>query len=257
MSSSSQLIVKNLPQFNPIYYLAWASDVRDAFEDRGWTSYLIAPATPDPVAPSGTADQTELSTGESSTTTPAFKADPAIVSKARAFLKASIPYEYKHGLESFTTAAQIWTSLEQRYASISREDELRLKAQLTDFRKSRSDTIDQHILKFSALLSAVLAQQQPDKRFDNPDINSYFLRSSSVTHKKPLSASALHMLRASSYQSHFPQVHLASTMRPFMLPASASSKHNLSSRQIHCSSMPLQHQKPLFTSALFTTLPAA
>jgi len=32
--------------------------------------------------------------------------DPIIVNKARAFLKAAIPYEYKPGLETFTTAAE-------------------------------------------------------------------------------------------------------------------------------------------------------
>jgi len=151
-TASSKPVIKTLPIFNPTYYLAWAADVRDAFEDRGWTSYLIAsPGT----------DQSSL--------------DPATISKARAFLRAAIPYEYKHGLETFTTAAEIWTALEQRYASTSREDELRLKAQLMDLRKSRSDSIDQHIQKFGAILSAVLAQQQPERRFDNPEINSYFL----------------------------------------------------------------------------------
>src|SRR5436190_18470156 len=166
-TAPSKPIVKSLPQFNPTYYLAWASDVRDAFEDRGWTSYLIAPATSPP--------NTTSATGTSMTS--AFTPDPAIVNKARAFLKAAIPYEYKPGLETFTTAAEIWSALEQRYASTSREDELRLKSQLMDLRKSRSDTIDQHIQKYSSLLSLVLAQQQPERRFDTPEINSYFLRS--------------------------------------------------------------------------------
>ena len=167
MSTTSKPIVKSLPQFNPTYYLAWASDVRDAFEDRGWTSYLIAPTTSEP--------NTTAATDTSTTST--FQPDPVIVNKARAFLKAAIPYEYKHGLETFTTAAEIWIALEQRYASTSREDELRLKSQLMDLRKSKSDTIDQHIQKYSAILSSVLAQQQPDRRFDTPEMNSYFLRS--------------------------------------------------------------------------------
>ena len=165
MATTSKPIVKSLPQFNPTYYLAWASDVRDAFEDRGWTSYLIAPSTTTP------------STTTATDTTRAFTPDPVIVNKARAFLKAAIPYEYKPGLETFTTAAEIWIALEQRYASTSREDELRLKSQLMDLRKSRSDTIDQHIQKYSSLLSSILAQQQAERRFDNPEINSYFLRS--------------------------------------------------------------------------------
>jgi hypothetical protein len=132
--------------------------------------YLIAPstATPSTIAATGTTLETPTS---------AFTLDPVIINKARAFLKASIPYEYKSGLETFTTAAEIWIALEQRYASTSREDELRLKSQFMDFRKSRSDTIDQHIQKYSTLLSSVLAQQQPERRFDIPEINSYFLRS--------------------------------------------------------------------------------
>jgi len=162
-------IVKSLPQFNPTYYLAWASDVRDAFEDRGWTSYLIAPPTPTP--------STTPANDEALEDTTTFQPDPVIVNKARAFLKAAIPYEYKPGLETFTTAAEIWSALEQRYASTSREDELRLKSQLMDLRKSRSDIIDQHIQKYSSLLSLVLDQQQPERRFDPPEINSYFLRS--------------------------------------------------------------------------------
>jgi len=172
MSATSNPIVKHLPQFNPTYYLAWASDVRDAFEDRDWISYLIAPTTPDLKS----ASEAEASSSAEDTTS-AFKPDPVIVNKARAFLKAAIPYEYKPGLETYNTAAEIWTALEQRYASTSREDELRLEAQLMDLRKSKTDTIDQHIQKYSSILSSVLAQQQPDRRFDNAKINSYFLRS--------------------------------------------------------------------------------
>src|SRR5204862_7791461 len=76
-TAPSKPIVKSLPQFNPTYYLAWSSDVRDAFEDRGWTSYLIAPATSPPNTTSATV----------TSTTSAFTPDPAIVNKARAFLK--------------------------------------------------------------------------------------------------------------------------------------------------------------------------
>src|SRR5204862_6240508 len=46
-----------------------------------------------------------------------------------------------------------------------------------DFHKSKMDTIDQHIQKNSSILSSVLAQQLPERRFDNAKINSYFLRS--------------------------------------------------------------------------------
>ena len=174
---ASKPIVKTLPIFNPIYYLAWASDVRDAFEDRGWTSYLIAPTPALASMPSTPPGSSGTAANTNPPTTPPPQLDPAIVSKARAFLRAAIPYEYKHGLETFTTAGEIWTALEQRYASTSREDELRLKAQLMDLRKSKSHSIDEHIQRFSAVLSSVLAQQAPERRLDNADINSYFLRS--------------------------------------------------------------------------------
>ena len=85
MSATSKPIVKSLPQFNPTYYLAWASDVRDAFEDRGWTSYLIAPTTSEVKS----APEAEASSAED--TTSAFTPDPVIVNKARAFLKAAVP----------------------------------------------------------------------------------------------------------------------------------------------------------------------
>ena len=98
---STAPIVKHLPQFNPTYYLAWASDVRDAFEDRGWTSYLITPTTPPNMASAANAP----SSAENTTT--AFTPDPVIVNKARAFLKAAIPYEYKSDLETYSTTAEI------------------------------------------------------------------------------------------------------------------------------------------------------
>jgi hypothetical protein len=133
---------------------------------------LIAPTISD-TKPAPAAE----SSSSAEDTTRAFTPDPVIANKARAFLKAAIPYEYKPGLETYSTAAEIWTALEQRYASTSREDELRLEAQLMDLRKSKSDTIDQHIQKYSSILSSVLAQQHPDRRFDTAKINSYFLRS--------------------------------------------------------------------------------
>jgi hypothetical protein len=107
---------------------AWESDVRDAIEDRGWTSCLIAPSTT--LSTTAATDATLETTTSTTSTTSVLTPDPVIVNNARAFLKASIPYEYKPGPENFTTAAKIWIALEQRYASTSREDELRLKTQL-------------------------------------------------------------------------------------------------------------------------------
>ena len=129
MSATPKPIIKHLPQFDPKHYLAWALDSRDAFEERGWSSYLIAPKS-DPTKSASEADESP----PAEDTTNAFVPDPVIVNQARAFLKAAIPYEYKTGLETYTTAAEIWTALEQRYASTSREDELRLESQLMDLR---------------------------------------------------------------------------------------------------------------------------
>ena len=79
-------------------------------------------------------------------------------------------------INALITAAQIWLSFKQRYASQSREDELRLEGQLLDFKKQSIDTLDQHITKFDNLISAIMAQQPQDQRYDDTKINRYFLR---------------------------------------------------------------------------------
>jgi hypothetical protein len=90
--------------------------------------------------------------------------------------KKSIPYEYKAGIESCTTAAEIWLAFQQRYAFQSREDELRLEGQLLDFKKTAKDSIDQHISKFDSLIASIIAQQPPAQRYDDSKKNRYFLQ---------------------------------------------------------------------------------
>jgi hypothetical protein len=154
---------KHLPTFNPVHYRAWASDVRDAFAEREWDDYLILP----PI----NLNSNDNATPES--TPPELK--PNIIVQAKAFISQSIPYEHKYGLEGYTTAAQIFHALEQRYGSTSREDELRLESLLLDMRKQSGDSIDRHIDRFTALMSSILAQQPSDRRYDNAKRNKYFL----------------------------------------------------------------------------------
>jgi hypothetical protein len=158
--STKSYAYKHLPTFNPTYYRAWASDVEAAFAERNWSSYLVPPS----VEPS-----TSTSTGKETESI-----DFTI--HAHAFLNQSIPYEHKSSIDQCTTAAQIWLSFKQRYASQSREDELRLEGQLLDFKKQSIDTLDQHIAKFDNLISAIMAQQPQDQRYDDTKINRYFLR---------------------------------------------------------------------------------
>jgi Reverse transcriptase (RNA-dependent DNA polymerase)/gag-polypeptide of LTR copia-type len=161
-STSSQINVnstkysyKKIPPFDPTFYRAWASDVQDAFAEREWSDYLFTPTNEKALA---------------------LKLDPLIVIQAKAFLNQSISYEHKAGLEECTTAAQIWLALEQRYASKSREDELRLEGQLLDFKKIAADSIDRHIAKFDSLIASVIAQQPLNQRYDDTKKNRYFLR---------------------------------------------------------------------------------
>ena len=171
-TATSKFAYQAIPQFNPTFYRAWAADVQDAFAERKWTPYLI-PAEPAVTEPS----ITEPSTSAPSTSAPKSpELDPQIVIQAKALLNQSIPYEHKAGIESCTNAAEIWLALKQRYASQSREDELRLEGQLLDFKKSATDTIDQHIAKFDTLIASIIAQQPIGQQYDDTKKNRYFLR---------------------------------------------------------------------------------
>ena len=126
-------------------------DVKQAFAERKWRHYLAAP----------TIDQPH---------------DPEITILSTAFLSQSIPYEYKVAIRQCETAHDIWRIFEQRYASKTREDEVRLEAQLLDFKKSAGDTLEQHITKFDNLIASIMDQQPSDRQYDDVKINQYFLR---------------------------------------------------------------------------------
>jgi hypothetical protein len=165
--TSIKYAYKTLPTFAPAYYRQWASVVRDAFAEREWSNYLVPPQL---------AVVTSTDDGTTTTTAPPFTPDGTTSARAKAFLSQSIPMEYVSSIESCTTAAQIWTTFLQRYGSRSREDELRLEAQLLEMTKSTTVTVDEHIQSFDDLLSAIKAQQTSRDDWDNPKINQYFLR---------------------------------------------------------------------------------
>jgi len=161
-TSNTKFAFKQLPKFDPVHYRAWASDVRDAFAERDWNDYLQSPPSTDPESMPASTPTTELK--------------PHITVQAKAFISQSIPYEHKYGLEDYTTAAEIFHALEQKYSLRSREDELRLKSLLLDMRKQSSDSIDQHINKFTSLMASIIAQQSTTERYDKAKRNKYFLR---------------------------------------------------------------------------------
>src|SRR5277367_4378883 len=162
---STKYAYKVLNTFDPVYYRQWASTVRDAFAERGWSHYLVPPKSTD------TSKDSETSTSSPSTT------DVTEPFRAKAFLSQSIPLEHKASIEECTTAADVWLVFEQRYGSRTREDELRLEQEVLDTVKLASDTIDQHIQKFHNLIAALRAQQEPTQRYDDSKVNMTFLRS--------------------------------------------------------------------------------
>jgi hypothetical protein len=142
---------KQLPPFNPTYYHSWAMDVELAFSERKWMPYLTPPTTESPH-------------------------DPETTIQTTAFLSQSIPLEHKAAIRQCKTAHDIWRIFQQRYASKTREDEVRLEAQLIDLKKSSTETLDQHITKFDNLIAAIRDQQPADRQYDDIKINQYFIR---------------------------------------------------------------------------------
>ena len=143
---------KHLPKFDPVHYRAWASYARDAFAERGWEKLLRLSGQKDP------------------------EVDGTTLIQAKAFITQSIPFEHQYGLEDYGTAAEIFNALEQRYNIQPREDELRLESLLIDMRKLSTDTIDEHISKFTTLMASVLAQQSPSDKYDNANPSNFHLR---------------------------------------------------------------------------------
>src|SRR5579859_7396693 len=168
--STSRFAYKELPKFEPRYYRQWARVVKDAFAERDWNDYLITPA---PVAvPSSEAGQ--------STFTP----DASTTARAKAFLSQSIEFRYQPSIETCETAAEIWTVFLQRYGQRSRDDELRLEAELLSLIKLSTQTLDEYIEKFYNIISSIRAQQEPNQRLDDRKVNMHFIRSLELSNIK-------------------------------------------------------------------------
>ena len=155
--STPRFAYKELPKFEPRYYRQWARVVRDAFAERDWNGYLI---TPTPVAvPSTEAGQSTTSTP---TPTASFTPDASIAARAKAFLSQSIEFRYQPSIETCETASEIWSVFLQRYGQRSRDDELRLEAELLSLLKLSTETLDEYIEKFDNIISSIRAQQEPN-----------------------------------------------------------------------------------------------
>ena len=102
---------RQLPSFNPTYYQSWAIDVEQAFAEREWTRYLSPPTDSAPH-------------------------DPMVTIQSTAFLNQSISYEHISAIRQCKTAHEIWLTPQQRYASRSREEEVRLESQILELRKT-------------------------------------------------------------------------------------------------------------------------
>ena len=177
--STPRFAYKELPKFEPRYYRQWARVVRDAFAERDWNGYLI---TPTPVVVPST------EAGQSTTTTPtptaSFTPDASIAARAKAFLSQSIEFRYQPSIENCDTAAEIWSVFLQRYGQRSRDDELRLEAELLSMIKLSTETLDEYIEKFDNIISSIRAQQEPNQRWDDRKINMHFIRSLELSNIK-------------------------------------------------------------------------
>src|SRR5579859_1975018 len=172
--STSRFAYKELPKFEPRYYRQGARVVKDAFAEQDWNDYLITPA---PVAvPSTEAGQSTTSTG--------FTPDVSTSARAKAFLSQSIEFRYQPSIESCETAAEIWKVFLQRHGQRSRDDELRLEAELLSLVKLSPQTLDEYIEKFDAIISSIRAQQEPNQHWDDRKVNMHFIRSLELSNIK-------------------------------------------------------------------------
>ena len=152
--SSTKYAYKELPKFEPMYYRYWANAVKDALAERDWMNYLIPPAFVPPstaVTPASDA---------SSTTSTVFTPDPITSARVKAFLTQSIDFRYQAAIEHCTSAAEIWSVFQARYGQRSRDDELRLEAELLSLVKLSTQTLDQYIERFDDLIASIRAQQE-------------------------------------------------------------------------------------------------
>src|SRR5271170_4791905 len=173
--STSRFAYKELPKFEPKYYRQWARVVGDAFSERDWNDYLVTPA---PVVSTSTSD------GVTTSTSTDFSPDAAITARAKAFLSQSIEFRYQPSIETCETAAEIWSVFLQRYGQRSRDDELRLEAELLSLIKLSTETLDEYIEKFDNIISSIRAQQEPTQRWDDRKVNMHFIRSLELSNIK-------------------------------------------------------------------------
>src|SRR5271167_2388398 len=103
---------------------------------------------------------------------------------AKAFLSQSIEFKYQPSIENCDTAAEIWSVFLQRYGQRSRDDELRLEAELLSMIKLSTETLDDYIEKFDNIISSIRAQQEPNQRWDDRKVNMHFIRSLELSNIK-------------------------------------------------------------------------
>lgn len=174
--STSRFAYKELPKFEPKFYRQWARVVGDAFSERDWNDYLITPA---PVVSTSTGAD-----GTITTTSTSFDPDATITVRAKAFLSQSIEFRYQPSIETCETAAEIWSVFLQRYGQRSRDDELRLEAELLSLIKLSTETLDEYIEKFDNIISSIRAQQEPSQRWDDRKVNMHYIRSLELSNIK-------------------------------------------------------------------------
>ena len=156
------LIFKRCPELRPDHIMSWISDVRIAFDERGWSDYIeyppfpIGTSTPAPTPVATTEKEKEENNQDPPPPTPTLTLDAATVRKAKAFLLTGIQYEHRYGLEEYATAAEVLHAIATRYGSTP-EDVVRLEESIMNLRKPRDKSLDDHISDFSTLISKVLA----------------------------------------------------------------------------------------------------
>jgi gag-polypeptide of LTR copia-type len=131
-------VIKKIRNFNVKYYSAWAIEAREALEERGWMRW-IDPATPTKEIKEENGSEIDIIEGL----------------RAKALLSQSIGYEHKNRIHDCTTAAEIWSAFEDKFAYKSCEDEQRFKALLSQIRKTNAEDLDTFIASFDELAAQV------------------------------------------------------------------------------------------------------
>src|SRR5436190_17635832 len=130
-NAKTVFVHKRLPPFSPDHARGWLDDVRSAFDERGWSHLLATPEHESTETPTPTLEQR------------------AVQSQALAFVKQAIAYEHRYGLEDYKTAADLLDAINARYNTFSQEDEIRFEQSLTDLKKAKDKSLDEHIAIYS------------------------------------------------------------------------------------------------------------